>query len=117
MSVPRDEFVRLAMNEIDALDRVARSLTRSAADADDLVQDTYLRALRSHEQFKLHEFGIRPWLLRILHNTHINRQKRERRAPVGMEPEMLEAAPTTSAPTPIPEFSGTFDDDALNAAM
>ncbi|MEA2734778.1 MAG: polymerase sigma-70 factor, subfamily, partial [Humisphaera sp.] len=81
MKIDRDEFVRLAMQELDAVDRVARSLSRDSAGADDLVQETYLRAMRAQDQFDLHVYGIRPWLLRILHNTYINREKRERRQP------------------------------------
>ena len=74
MRLSRDEFVRLALEEIDAVDRVARSLVRRGAEADDLVQETYLRALKSSDGFELQSFGIRPWLLRILHNVHLNRE-------------------------------------------
>ena len=121
MKITRDEFVRLALEQLDAVDRVARSLARDGAAADDLVQDTYLRAMRAQDQFDLHAFGIRPWLLRILHNTHINRAKRERRQPRAMESDALEAsaAPIDPAPlTPPPPLErGSFDDEELNAAL
>jgi RNA polymerase sigma-70 factor (ECF subfamily) len=121
MNITRDEFVRLAMEQLDAVDRVARSLTRDSAAADDLVQETYRRAMRAQDQFNLREFGIRPWLLRILHNTHINREKRERRQPRSMEADVLEAnaapvEPTPLAPTP-PLERGSFDDEELNDAL
>ena len=119
--ISRDDFLRLAMEQLDAVDRVARSLARDGATADDLVQETYLRAMRAHEPFNLHEFGIRPWLLRILHNTHINREKRERRQPRAMEANALEASasPVESTPlTPPPPLQrGSFDDEELNAAL
>jgi RNA polymerase sigma-70 factor (ECF subfamily) len=116
MPLDRDEFVSLALGQLDAVDRVARSLARDDADADDLVQETYLRAIAAHDQFKLHEFGIRPWLMRILHNTHINRAKRERRAPIAMESAALEAT-ADPTPTSVPEYDGRFGDDELNAAL
>src|SRR5690349_126858 len=100
MQIDRDEFVRLALAELDSVDRVARSLTRDSAEADDLVQETYLRALRSHEGFDLKEFGIRPWLLRILHNVHVNRIKRSKRQPTALEAEVLDHAPAPDPPPP-----------------
>jgi RNA polymerase sigma-70 factor (ECF subfamily) len=119
----REEFVRLAMAEIDAVDRVAHSLTRDAATAADLVQETYLNALKASGRFELEAYGIRPWLLRILHNVHINRVKRDRREPAGLSGELLEAVvgPDPSAPAPSEETGGegplVFDDAGLNAAL
>ena len=91
MKLPRDQFEKLAMEQIDAVDRVARTLTRNSAEADDLVQETYLRAFQAWESFKLHAFGVRPWLLRILHNLHITRATREGRQPRAVESEQLQA--------------------------
>jgi RNA polymerase sigma-70 factor (ECF subfamily) len=116
MKLSHDEFVRLAMQEIDAVDRCARSLTRNAAEADDLVQETYLRALRAQATFSLHEFGMRPWLLRIAHNTHLNRVQREQRQPRAMETHTLEAT-AQPAIVPIPPYDGQFQDDELNRVM
>jgi RNA polymerase sigma-70 factor (ECF subfamily) len=116
MHVSHDEFVLLLTQELDAVDRVAKSLTRNSARADDLVQETCLAALRARHQFNLHDFGIRPWLLRILHNTHLNREKRERRQPLPMESQVLEAAaPPAAAPSSM--NSGDFDDLVLNHAL
>ena len=69
-------FERFVLPEIDLLLRVARSLTRNAAEAEDLVQDTLLRAYRGIDGFD----GSYPraWLLTILRNTHINRNRRRR---------------------------------------
>ena len=117
MKLPRDEFVRLAMQEIDSVDRVAQSVSRDSADAADLVQETYLRALRAHDSFDLQQFGIRPWLLRILHNTHLNRVKRERRQPLALESQVLDAQPDVPANEQVPAFDGEFKDDELNAAL
>ena len=119
MRVTRDEFVRLAMEQIHAVDRVARSLARDAAQADDLVQETYLHALRAHDGFDLQSFGIRPWLLRILHNLHVNRLKRGRREPVATPAEHLDAlASPDEAPAVAPRGDGGgFDDARLDVAL
>jgi len=69
-------FERYVLPEIEVLLRVALSLTRNHAEAEDLVQDTLLRAYRGIAGFD----GRHPraWLLTILRNTHINRNRRRR---------------------------------------
>jgi RNA polymerase sigma-70 factor (ECF subfamily) len=71
-----DAFERYVLPEIEVLLRVARSLTGNTADAEDLVQDTLVRAYRSIDRFD----GRHPraWLLTILRRTHINRNRRRR---------------------------------------
>lgn len=91
MKLDRAEFERLAMEHLDMLYRIARRLTRDPSAAEDLVQETYLRALRSYETFDLQEFGIRPWLLRIMHNLQASRFQREKRQPTAVEDEQLQA--------------------------
>ena len=92
MKISRAEFEQLALEQLDAVDRVARSLTRgSSADADDLVQETFVRALRAADSFDLQSFGIRPWLFRILHNLHTTRATRESRQPRAIPDEHLQA--------------------------
>ncbi|MDP7550382.1 MAG: sigma-70 family RNA polymerase sigma factor [Acidimicrobiales bacterium] len=60
--------------EIDVLGRVAFSLTRHSADAEDLVQDTLVRAWRAIERFDGHY--PRAWLLTIMRNTNLNRVRK-----------------------------------------
>lgn len=69
-------FERWVLPEIEVLLRVAHSMTRNHAEAEDLVQDTLLRAYRGIGRFD----GRYPraWLLTILRNTHINRNRRRR---------------------------------------
>ena len=93
MKIDRGQFEQLAMEHLDMLYRIARRLTRDEATAEDLVQETYLRALRSYESFDLKEYGIRPWLLRILHNLHTSRYKREKRQPQAIDDDQLQAVP------------------------
>jgi RNA polymerase sigma-70 factor (ECF subfamily) len=72
----KQRFEQFVLPEIEVLFRVARSLTRHDADAEDLVQDTLVRAYRGIDRFD----GAHPrsWLLTILRNTHINRNRRRR---------------------------------------
>jgi RNA polymerase sigma-70 factor (ECF subfamily) len=92
MRLSRDEFQKLAMEQLDTLHRLARRLTGETASAEDLVQETYVRALRASGNFDLQQFGIRPWLVRIMHNLHSSRAGRESRAPRAMDTERLDSA-------------------------
>jgi RNA polymerase sigma-70 factor, ECF subfamily len=71
-----DAFRQYVLPELDVLLRVARRLTRQPAEAEDLVQDTLLRAYRAVDRFD----GRYPraWLLTILRNTHYNRIRKRR---------------------------------------
>jgi RNA polymerase sigma-70 factor (ECF subfamily) len=72
------DFHRLIEGEIPRLRRYARALTRSADRADDLVQETLMRALN-----KLHLWqpgtDLRAWLFAIMHNQFVNIVRREAR--------------------------------------
>lgn len=73
----RDEaFRRYVEPEIEVLLRVAQTLTGSWADAEDVVQDTLIRAWRAADRFD----GAHPraWLLTILRHTHLNSRRRQR---------------------------------------
>jgi len=65
---------------IPALRRYARALTRDADTADDLVQDTLVRALRAEQMFEGDE--VRSWLYTILTNLNRNRLRALARRPV-----------------------------------
>ena len=64
-------FEAEALASLDNLYRAALRLTRVPADAEDLVQDTYLKAFRSAHQFEPGT-NLRAWLFTILHNTARN---------------------------------------------
>ncbi len=69
-------FEEYVLPELDVMYRTAWSLTRSDADAQDLVQDTLLRAYRAIERFD----GRHPraWLLTIMRNANINRVRKKK---------------------------------------
>jgi RNA polymerase sigma-70 factor (ECF subfamily) len=78
--VASDEFEAEALRHLDALYRTALRMTRSEADAEDLVQETYIRAFRFREQFTLGT-NMKAWLFRILTNTFINTYRRKASQP------------------------------------
>lgn len=84
-------FEALALEHVDLLYRVARRLARHDQEAEDLVQETFLKAYKSFEKFELREYGIKPWLLKILHNTFLNRLARQSKAPVATDQQILDA--------------------------
>jgi RNA polymerase sigma-70 factor (ECF subfamily) len=93
------DFHRLIEREIPRLRRYARALTRSADRADDLVQETLLRAIaKSH----LWQTGtdIRAWLFTIMHNQYVNMVRRAMRdeATVDIE-QMSSSLVATTDPT------------------
>jgi RNA polymerase sigma-70 factor, ECF subfamily len=89
-----DEAVRV---HEPTLTRLAERLCRSHADARDLVQDTYERALRAWDRLP-EDSNVRAWLVTILHNLFLDRCRRARR-----NPRMDEAGPARALDVPSPE--------------
>jgi RNA polymerase sigma-70 factor, ECF subfamily len=80
-----------ALASLDSLYRTALRLTRSPADAEDLVQETYLKAFRAADQFKPGT-NQRAWLFTILHNTARNRARDLAREHVDVDSDAVERA-------------------------
>ena len=96
----RPGFESDALNHLDSLYGTALRLTRNEADAQDLVQDTYVKAFRSAKQFKPGT-NLKAWLFTILHNTFRNRRRDSGRDPVQVDSDRVElAAPADPAATP-----------------
>lgn len=74
------EFERQVEDHFDVMYAAALRLTRNRADAQDLMQEALVRALRFHHQFK-HGTYIKAWLLTILRNTFINNYRKDSRRP------------------------------------
>jgi RNA polymerase sigma-70 factor (ECF subfamily) len=72
----RDEFESLTLDHLDPLYAAALRLTKNERDAEDLVQDTFLRAYRFFDKFE-RGTNIKAWLFKILTNTFINRYRRK----------------------------------------
>lgn len=73
-------FERDALPMLDQLYGSALRMTRNRADAEDLVQETYLKAYAGFDTFRA-ETDIRTWLYRIMTNNYINGYRRARRRP------------------------------------
>jgi len=111
--VSTDAFEQEALSYIDPLYRTALRMTRSEADAEDLVQETYIRALRFRAQFTPGT-NLKAWLFRILTNTFINAYRKRARAPETTELDdvdefslyrrMSAERPASSSPDPEREF-------------
>jgi RNA polymerase sigma-70 factor, ECF subfamily len=87
-----DEFTREALSYVDSLYGTALRLTRRPADAEDLVQDTYLKAFRAAKQFQ-RGTNLKAWLFTILHNTYRNMRRHDGRNPVDVDSEVVDQAP------------------------
>lgn len=89
----RTEFERQALAHLDALYGAAYRLTRNPRDAEDLVQDSLLRAYRFWDSFQ-QDSNCKAWLLRIVTNTFINEYQRKKRSR-----EVLDAATAEQSAT------------------
>lgn len=76
----RERIEAEAISYIDSLYRTALRMTGNASDAEDLVQETFLRAFRSLHQFK-EGTNLRAWLFRIMTNAFINEYRKRTRRP------------------------------------
>ncbi|WP_432420464.1 sigma-70 family RNA polymerase sigma factor [Nocardia neocaledoniensis] len=73
-------FERDALPMLDQLYGAALRMTRNPADAEDLVQETYVKAFQGFKSFK-EGTNLRAWLYRILTNTYINSYRKKQRQP------------------------------------
>lgn len=117
------------LRQLDAVWRTARRMTGNDQDAEDLVQDTFLKATRSVHRYR-EGAGVRAWLFRILTNAYIDRYRRARREPDvvpltetgGLVDAFLEARDEPRAEVPrdlaaLGEFLRTQVGDEVRAAV
>src|SRR5258707_8779342 len=97
LKVVSPAFEAEALASLDGLYRAALRLTRVPADAEDLVQETYLKAFRSADSFEPGT-NLRAWLFTILHNTALNRARDRSRDTVAVDSEIVDRA--ADAPPP-----------------
>jgi RNA polymerase sigma-70 factor (ECF subfamily) len=74
------DFEAAAMPFVDALYNTAYRMTRNAEDAEDLVQETYLKAYRYYDKFE-EGTNFKAWLFKIMKNTFINNYRKKQQAP------------------------------------
>jgi len=116
-----DAFAAEALRFLEPLFATAMRLTRNRADAEDLVQDTFVKAFRFAGQFE-RGTNLRAWLYTILHNTWRNRLRTAGRDAVGLDDDEADRVVATTDGSGAPEtperilMRGTLDAD-LQAAL
>ena len=118
----RKSFDAQALPHMDALYRTALRMTKNTNDAEDLVQETYVKAYRFWEKFEPGS-NARAWLFKIMTNVFINEYRSKSRTPVAVNVDELDdnflyGQLATSAPADDPEkklFAKIFDDDVKRA--
>ncbi len=126
MKISRDsskhrEFEREALPHSDLLYNYALRMTNNAADAEDLLQETYLKAFRFWESYE-QGTNIRAWLFRIMKNSYINRYRKEVKEPDTVDYDEVQHFYTSvrdesADPNDLQEtvFSNLLDDDVAGA--
>src|SRR5262245_5993802 len=92
---PDDTVAAKALEFLEPLYATALRLTRNPADAEDLVQDTFVKALRFSDRFAAGT-NLKAWLYTILLNTWRNRRRDSARAPVEVDSARVEEAAASS---------------------
>lgn len=106
----RDDFHQVALPLLDRLYKAAYYLTRDSTEAEDLVQETYLRAFSFFDQFQPGT-NCRAWLLSIMRNLFINSYRQKQREPESIDWEKVERGYETTIAGE--EKSGRQDPETL----
>jgi len=104
------EFQRQALEHLNGLYNLAVYLTRNGSEADDLVQETYLRAFRFSHRFQPGTH-LRAWLFQILRNTFLTFYRRREREPAFLDEGGLDGEETMFQDAP-PKDGAALDADA-----
>jgi RNA polymerase sigma-70 factor (ECF subfamily) len=117
------KFEDVVLCHFDLVYRLALKLTHDQHEAEDLVQETFLKAHRAFSGFELRGYGARPWLLKILHNVYLTRRGRAGRSPTLLDDISLDdIAAELERSSPMPGYGSAhvnwedFDDE-LKAAV
>lgn len=98
----REGFASEVLTHLDSLFSTALRLTRERAAAEDLVQDTCVKAFRFASRFE-RGTNLRAWLFTILHNTFRNDRRGAMRDPVEVDSEVVDEAAMTSTTEMAPD--------------
>lgn len=114
------EFEREALPHMSLLYNYSLRMTNSTADAEDLLQDTYLKAYRFWDKYEKGT-NIRAWLFRIMKNSYINRYRKETKEPDFVDYDEVQGFATLARDFPgesggLQEaFGNLLDDDVADA--
>lgn len=115
-------FEEVVLCHLDTVYRIAVRLAGDVHEAEDLVQETFLRAHRAFSGFELRKYGAKPWLLKILHNVFYTRRGQADRAPSLLQDLSLDDFAAELERDPLPAVAdGQMDweyiDEELKAAI
>lgn len=115
-------FEDVVLPHADLAFQLARRLTRDENEAEDLVQETFLRAFRAFDRFELREYGAKPWLFKILHHVFCTRWSRAVREPTLLQDVDFDDFAAELEREPLPQLAaGQIDwegfDEELKAAV
>src|SRR5215472_261134 len=113
----REEFEEAALPHLDSLFGAALRLTRNERDAEDLVQDTILRAFRFFHRFE-RGTNVKAWLFKILTNTFANKyRKRQRERTILDEVQTQAALNEAGLPDPEAALAARLVSDQVKEAL
>ena len=84
----KQEFEKIAFQHLNSLYSTALRMTRRPVEAEELIQDTYLRAFKHFDKFELGT-NFNAWIFRILTNTFINKYRKQSKMPVHIDIEKV----------------------------
>ncbi len=123
VKMPENDNYLFEQGHLDALYNIAFQMTRDTRDAEDLVQETYLKAFRFFSSFK-RGTNCKAWLFCIMRNTFINRYRRQKKQPdyvdfdsVSPFIELIRDEGFLTGQTPESLFFGDILDDEVQAAL
>jgi RNA polymerase sigma-70 factor (ECF subfamily) len=116
MSSDPASFDDEVLPHLDLLYRVGLRLTGDPAAAEDLVQETVLKALRAWSSFRPGS-NARAWLVTILRNQFINSWRKRKRAPTGIDSESIPEQPDRNNPDPEGRFFSELVDETVTEAL
>jgi RNA polymerase sigma-70 factor, ECF subfamily len=106
----KQRFEEIAFEYMDSLYSTALRMTRDTAEAEDLVQDTYLRAYRFFDKFE-EGTNFKAWIFKILTNTFINKYRKKIRTPQQVKLEKVEFGLVSEEDTQEPPQWDGFDEE------
>ena len=117
-----NEFQALAFEHVDSLYNTAVRMTKNALDAEDLLQDVYLRAFRFFHRFE-RGTNFKAWIFKILTNTYINQYRKKINQPYHVDLEKIKynyddkeaTAQTSVQESERLDYETLFDDEIKNA--
>lgn len=111
-----DGFETQAMAFVDALYNTAVRMTRNPQDAEDLVQETYLKAYKNFDKFEAGT-NLKAWLFKIMKNTFINNYRRQQALPPQSDFAEIEDAFESQLADDVTRRSKNPEDELLEGVM